>query len=278
MKQLLFILAGLLSLMGCLLAQSAGVSAVSPGTVPNVASLGGVEDTYLGFKRHLFQIDGKSCWLVEPAKPIPGNHWVWCPIFPDAFPERTATPQLLSAGYYYAFMDVGDTFGAPSALDHMDAFYRAMIAIGLNPKVALKGISRGGCYSYNWAARNPGKVSVIYGDAPVCNFSSWPANDPAEWKALLAVYGYKTDEEGRNCPTQPIKELEPLAKAHIPLISVVGDADTVVPYAENTALVEQAYKKLGGEITVIHKPGCNHHPHGLDDPAPVLKFIEKYDH
>ena len=71
--------------------------------------------------------------------------------------------------------------------------------------------------------------------------------------------------------------MAPLAAAHIPLISVVGDVDTTVPYSENTALVEAQYKKLGGNITVLHKPGCNHHPHGLDDPTPVVNFIEKYD-
>jgi len=53
----------------------------------------------------------------------------------------------------------------------------------------------------------------------------------------------------------------------------VGDADDVVPAAENTAVVETRYKKLGGAIQVIHKPGIGHHPHGLEDPAPVVKFI-----
>ena len=43
--------------------------------------------------------------------------------------------------------------------------------------------------------------------------------------------------------------------------------------AENAAVIEARYRKLGGEIQVIHKPGVGHHPHGLDDPAPVVKFI-----
>jgi alpha-beta hydrolase superfamily lysophospholipase len=179
-------------------------------------------------------------------------------------------------------MSVGDTFGAPSALAHLDAFYKAMTGAGLRSKVALVGLSRGGLYAYNWAARNPEKVSVIYGDAPVCNFASWPYAHGApagapEWKKLLAVYGFTTDAQALSCPTQPIKEMEPLAAAHIPLINVVGDADTTVPYAENTAIIEQEYKKLGGEITVLHKPGCNHHPHGLDDPTPVVNFIMQHD-
>ena len=52
-----------------------------------------------------------------------------------------------------------------------------------------------------------------------------------------------------------------------------GDADDGVPPAENAAIIEQRYKALGGEIEVIHKPRVGHHPHGLDDPAPVVKFI-----
>ncbi len=67
--------------------------------------------------------------------------------------------------------------------------------------------------------------------------------------------------------------LEPLARAKIPLIYVVGDADTIVPAAENALLIEERYKALGGRVQVIHKPGADHHPHGLDDPTPVVKFI-----
>ena len=70
--------------------------------------------------------------------------------------------------------------------------------------------------------------------------------------------------------------LEPLAKAGIPLIHVVGDVDDVVPVAENTAIVEQRYKALGGTITVIHKPAVSHHPHGLDDTKDLVEMILRY--
>jgi hypothetical protein len=49
----------------------------------------------------------------------------------------------------------------------------------------------------------------------------------------------------------------------------------VVPVAENTAIVEQRYGAMGGTMVVIHKPGVGHHPHGLDDPAPVVNFLLK---
>jgi hypothetical protein len=57
------------------------------------------------------------------------------------------------------------------------------------------------------------------------------------------------------------------------LIHVVGDTDDVVPVSENTAIIEQRYTTAGGTIRVIHKPGIGHHPHGLDDPKPVVDFI-----
>ena len=95
--------------------------------------------------------------------------------FPDAFTERCATLQLLDAGYFSAHIVVGNTFGCPKAVEQFNAFYQKLTAQGLNAKPVLIGISRGGLYAYRWAAENPGKVGAIYGDAPVCDFKSWPA-------------------------------------------------------------------------------------------------------
>jgi alpha-beta hydrolase superfamily lysophospholipase len=72
-----------------------------------------------------------------------------------------------------------------------------------------------------------------------------------------------------------VDNLAPLAKAKISILSVCGDADKVVPIEENTRLVEQRYKALGGHIEVIVKPGCDHHPHSLKDPAPIVEFVQK---
>ena len=50
-------------------------------------------------------------------------------------------------------------------------------------------------------------------------------------------------------------------------------ADKVVPPEENTLIIEQRYKELGGKILVIHKPGSDHHPHGLDNPQPIVDYV-----
>ena len=73
----------------------------------------------------------------------------------------------------------------------------------------------------------------------------------------------------------PIDGLAPLAKAGVPLIHVVGDADIVVPVAENTSILADCYKKFGGTIKVMHKPGVGHHPHSLKNPKPLVDFIVK---
>ena len=74
----------------------------------------------------------------------------------------------------------------------------------------------------------------------------------------------------------PIDHLEPLAAARVPILHVCGDADVNVPMCENSDVVEARYNALGGHIEVIAKPGCAHHPHALEDPAPIVEFILRH--
>ena len=146
-------------------------------------------------------------------------------------------------------------------------------------------MSRGGLIIYNWASANPEKVSCIYGDAPVCDFKSWPGyiyrrknkkkKPRGAWAACLKVYGL-SQEEALTYKGNPVDNLESLAKAGVPLLHVCGAADTVVPVSENTAVLEKRYKALGGSIKVILKDGVGHHPHSLKDPKPIVDFILKH--
>ncbi len=70
--------------------------------------------------------------------------------------------------------------------------------------------------------------------------------------------------------------LAPLAKHKVPLLHVYGDADEVVPWEENTGIIADRYRKLEGDITLIAKPGVGHHPHGLEDPTPIVEFIARH--
>ena len=64
--------------------------------------------------------------------------------------------------------------------------------------------------------------------------------------------------------------------SNIPIIMLYGDADTVVLYEENGKVLEDYYRENGGDLKVICKPGCGHHPHSLEDPTPIIEFVEAH--
>jgi alpha-beta hydrolase superfamily lysophospholipase len=109
----------------------------------------------------------------------------------------------------------------------------------------------------------------------VLDIRSWPGrNRPKEWAECLEAYGI-TEEIAANFRGNPIQRIGLVANGKIPIISVCGDADTTVPFAENTGVLEKRYKELGGTIQVIMKPGGEHHPHSLKDPTPIVDFLVK---
>jgi acetyl esterase/lipase len=189
----------------------------------------------------------------------------------------------LKQGFHIVYMRVPDMLGAPAAVAHWNALYQELTEkYGFAKKAALVGLSRGGLYCYNWGAANPEKVACIYGDAPVCDFKSWPGGkgkgkgSPRDWKLVLERYGFADEAAALAYDKNPIDNLAPLASAKVPLLHVYGDADDVVPWDENTGLLAERYRKLGGSITLIAKPGVGHHPHGLDDPTPIVDFIARH--
>ena len=241
-------------------------------------SFPGPRSEYRGYERYDFEVDGCPAIVVAPKAPAPGKPWIWRAEFFDAFPETDLA--LLARGFYLAYISVGNTFGCPDALAHWDVFYRELTGkYGLAKKATLEGLSRGGLYVFNWAAANPDKVSCIYGDNAVCDFKSWPggkgnsAGSPPDWQKLIQDYHFASEEQALLYKKNPIDNLRPLAWAKIPLFLLCGGADQVVPYAENGAIVKERYEKLGGPVTVMIKEGMGHHPHGLTDPEPIVRFI-----
>lgn len=233
---------------------------------------------YHGYSLHDLTVDGCKAHLVKPATPLPGSPWVWRTMFWDAFPA--ADLALLQAGFHLAFIDVGNTFGCPDAMKHFDVFYRVMTGqYGLSRKPALEGLSRGGLYAYRWAYVNTEKVGCIYGDAPVCDMKSWPGGkgkgkgSPRDWQEAIKDYHFASEQQMMDFKGNPIDILAPIAAARIPILHVCGDADTTVPETENTDIVRKRFMALGGDFALIVKHGCDHHPHGLKDPTPVVDFI-----
>jgi pimeloyl-ACP methyl ester carboxylesterase len=157
-------------------------------------------------------------------------------------------------------------------------FYAHLVAqAGLAQRVVLEGFSRGGLYAFNFAASHPTRVAALYLDAPVLDIRSWPGRNRAskEWAQCLEAYGL-TEESLAGFRGNPIDRVAPVAKGGVPVIVVCGEADKTVPVAENTAVLERKYRELGGTIEVILKPGVDHHPHSLQDPAPVVEFLLRH--
>ena len=210
--------------------------------------------------------------VVVPKKVADGKPWIWRARFFGHEPQLDVA--LLNKGYHLVYCNVAGLYGNSEAVKRWDEFYNYLRLEHLfADRVVLEGFSRGGLIIYNWAAKNPKKVAAIYGDAPVMDFKSWPKVNPA----ILKVYGFKNTAEAMAYKKNPVDQLAILAKAKIPIIHVVGDADKVVPIAENTTLAETRYTKMGGIFKVIHKPGVGHHPHSIKDPQPLVDFILKHN-
>jgi|GEM_PF-818368 len=233
-----------------------------------------------GFTGRVDLCHGRTLRIIAPQRPGPGLPWIWKTEFLDAFPATEKA--LLARGFHLVHLEIPDFYGAPEAVEAGNALHELVTGrFGFAPKVALTGLSRGGLLAYNWAIQNPQKVLLLYGDNPVCDFRSWPGGlfagpgSAVNWRQCLERYGLD-EAAAREWPCQPVDRLAPLAAAGVPILHVIGDADETVPVAENSHLVRERYRALGGRFEEIVKPGGRHHPHGLpDDPAPIVDFFLK---
>lgn len=249
----------------------------------------GAAVNYLGFNRYDFQVGGRAALVVVPRKPAPGNPWIWRTYFWNHKPRFDSL--MASRGYYLAFIDAPNLFGAPQAVAAMDALYDHVTrGYGLSRKPTLVGISRGGLYAYRWSMAHPDRVSSIYGDAPVMDFVSWPCGcygtgkgSSGDWTLLKTVYGFGGDAEAKAFAGNPYANMKLLALAGIPLIHVYGETDEVVPPGENTLRANDSLKAYGSPMKLLPKPGIGH-VHGLsasDGGLPgqmdtLVNFVVRY--
>ncbi len=243
-------------------------------TAANVADAGApTASQWNGFTRLDFKVADRACILVVPAQPAEGRPWIWRTEFFGHEPQ--ADLALLARGWHVAYMDAKNMYGGPKAMELFGRFYaHEVVHHRLASRKVMAGFSRGGLYAMNFAASHPNRVAAIYLDAPVLDIRSWPGKkrESKEWRECLEAYGL-TEESLVQFRGNPIDRLRLIAGARVPILSVCGDADKVVPLAENTAVLEQRYRELGGVVRVILKPGVDHHPHSLKDPAPIVDWI-----
>lgn len=232
------------------------------------------------YKRIDLKVDGRNAFIIQPKESDPNKPWLWRARFPTYHPEVDLI--LLERGFHIAYINTDDMLGSPAALKHWDAFYNHMTnEKGFDKKVTLEAVSRGGLFAYRWAAQNPEKVSAIYAEVPVCDFNSWPGGkgkgvgNKKAWQNVLKQYQL-SEQKAMDYKQNPIDVLAPIAKEKIPLLHLISLNDQVVPAEENTFILAERYRKLGGSIEIIEvEKGPRAKGHHFDHPNPqrVANFI-----
>jgi len=221
-----------------------------------------------------FKLDGRDSLVVRPDKPLPGNPTVWRTEYFEAF--DIVDKAMLERGWHICYHKASFMYGSPTAVEYFHRFYEfAKQTFNLSPKPVLFGFSVGGLYAVNYAAAYPSEVGGIYIDAPVLDFHDWPCRPDLRtnewWTGCMKWYGL-TEETLDSYTAVPLNKADKVA--HLPIIIVAGLADTTVRWAYNGEPFAKKLEALGANYKVITKEGCDHHPHSLDDPTPVVDFIE----
>ncbi len=231
-----------------------------------------------GFERLEFEFNGRRAILVLPKEPCKDKKWLYKTEYFEAFP--TFEIEMLKRGYYVAHLSNKSRLCPKEDTDMRPLFCEFLKEkFGLCEKCLPVGMSCGGMQAVYFAAEYPQYVAALYIDAPVLNLLSWPLGlgeskgaCPEEFKRDIGI----PLAEMLSYRYHPIDCKEKLLKSGIPIFMVCGDSDITVPYIENGKILSDYFKANKGNITEIVKPGCDHHPHGLEDYTPLFDFVKKY--
>lgn len=222
-------------------------------------------EEWYGFTRHCFEFEGCNAWIAEPHYAAGDGRWSWVTQWAEAFVERTGVVGLLNHGFYHVHIDVFKYKCSPEGVAIMGRFQDKLVAMGLSPKCNLVGMSWGGFFALRYAETFPDRVCGIYLDAPVCDASEKKDRLPS----IMETYKM-TQEELAVSPLNPINNTA--AIAHIPVLGIVGTADTIVNVTTNFDVFAKRFQEAGGHLEQIRRDAWGHHPHGLDDVTPLLQF------
>ena len=233
------------------------------------------------FEYEKFEFCERAAKIIRPNAE-PNGKWMLKTEYFGAFPSLEC--ELLRKGYHLAFLKARERCGTDAETAAKVEFIKYVSEkYGLRDKCVPIGMSCGGLQAIKLAAMAPELISVLYLDAPVVNFWSWPMGlgncpmytDEKCKKELLDAYGL-TMTEFISFREHPLDKLPILIDEKIPAVLVYGDRDLTVPYEENGKLVRAAYEASSVPFAAFCKPGGDHHPHALPDNTPVIEFIEKY--
>lgn len=232
-----------------------------------------------GFRLLRGEFEGHETMIVLPETPngclaVKTEYW-------NAFPNTEI--ELVKLGFHLCYIKNDNRWGTDPDLDRKARFVRQVqTQYGLRDKCVPVGMSCGGLMAIKFAAKYPALMDCLYLDAPVVNYMSCPCGfgvgQPLSSNndEILRALGMESISQLLGYREMPLDKLPVLIEHRIPVVLVAGDSDQVVPYIENGILLAQAYEKAGAPLEVYIKPGCDHHPHGLEDPAPILSFILRH--
>ena len=217
-----------------------------------------------------FEFNGFTATVIIPENAH--GKWVWKTEFLYAYDQ--AERALLDRGYTRVYYQISDKYGSDGAVALMKTFYDFVVEkYALAPKCSLFGFSRGGLYAFNFALQHPSCVENVYLDAPVLDMKTWPPKGSNEYDQLLAEYGFD-DEQFLAYKGNPIDKLQPFFALKIPFMIVAGAVDEVVPFDKNAGILIDYCAREHIAIESVVKPDCGHHPHSLEDVAPIVAFVE----
>ncbi|MGD0225476.1 MAG: prolyl oligopeptidase family serine peptidase [Terriglobia bacterium] len=247
-----------------------------------------VESKEYGATRVDFAVPGGSGFVIKPnhSESAGLKPWLWyAPTFVKATPQMGRYPnasltwlftRLLDKGVWIAGGDVGESCGNSQGRKAYTRFYKyVQKEFALSPQPCLLAQSRGGLMLYNWAVEHPHDVGCIAGIYPVTNLESWP-NLGGE--RIQQAYGMSEAELRKHLrKNNPIDRLAPLARAHVPIFHIHGDADKVVSLQQNTLEFASRYNALGGkaDVEVIHGKGHEEVPEFFESER-LLDYLLRF--
>lgn len=227
------------------------------------------KDTWHGHSRVIFEFEGHTAWIVEPAGEWAAGHpWTWTMQWADAFVERTGVLDLLAKGWRHVHID---TFGHrmdDEGLRVSRAFQKYLVEeLGFAPKARLVGMSWGGFFSVRYAAAFPDCVARIYLDAPLLTFGGGfgaTAEAPLGAASEIGPWAAMPPDDGdwHADPRMPVNMAGAVAKAGIPILLLYGGRDELVRPEFNCEPFAERFRAAGGDIRAMRREEFGHHPHG----------------
>ena len=206
-----------------------------------------------------FRVGEHCAFILRPRGPLPRHRpWVWyAPTFVPRLPKHLHlwyADQILAAGIHLAGVDVGESWGNPAGRSVFTAFHTTCTQrYGLENRACLWPQSRGGLMHYNWAVEHPARVKCVAAIYALVNAVE-PLRDQICAAHGLSAEQFAAAREQHN----PVDRIRPLAEAGVPICHLHGDADTVVPFADNAEELVGRYRGFGGGAELMAVPGKGH--------------------